>query len=118
MPDVTHGERSPRPGPGGPAVATGGAPAHPGAPRPAAPRPGAPRPAPAARPVAPDAVAAPAPEGGQAATGLPGGAADAEVAQALADLALTSADAPPLEQAAALERVQERLARRLSGTAR
>ncbi|WP_299040227.1 hypothetical protein [uncultured Pseudokineococcus sp.] len=43
---------------------------------------------------------------------------DPEVAQVLSDLSATPADAPPLEQAAALERAQERLARRLSGTAR
>ena len=46
------------------------------------------------------------------------GERDPEVAQVLLDLAATPAEAPPLEQAAALERAQERLARRLSGTAR
>lgn len=47
-----------------------------------------------------------------------GAAGDVEVAQVMADLGATPADAAPLEQAAALERAQERLARRLSGTAR
>ena len=140
---MTAGDHLLRPGPGAvPGVVPGGGPS---GPRPAGPR--RPGPAPGPRPGARPGEAGSGDHGsgdhgsgdlgsgdlGSSARG-PGdrgaekrdaapdrgdaGQHDAEVAQVLADLGATPADAPPLAQAAALERVQERLARRLSGAAR